>query len=136
MKAARSVCGFSSKIEVECQSAQEGREAAGAGADIVMLDNFQPQVDMIFLISICLVFTVSSTDLCMKYYTSPPPFVSPTLIGAPCCGSCTKGGVPESADRSEWRSDSRKPIHVFLPTCGHHFPGLYNTGLPSCGLFS
>ncbi|XP_071359890.1 nicotinate-nucleotide pyrophosphorylase [carboxylating]-like [Trachinotus anak] len=43
VKAARSVCGFSSKIEVECRSAEEGREAAGAGADIVMLDNFQPQ---------------------------------------------------------------------------------------------
>lgn len=45
MKAARSVCGFSSKIEVECRSVEEGREAAGAGADIVMLDNFQPQVE-------------------------------------------------------------------------------------------
>uniref|UniRef100_A0A3B4TI27 Quinolinate phosphoribosyltransferase n=1 Tax=Seriola dumerili TaxID=41447 RepID=A0A3B4TI27_SERDU len=43
VKAARSVCGFSSKIEVECRSAEEGRDAAGAGADIVMLDNFQPQ---------------------------------------------------------------------------------------------
>ncbi|XP_041641675.1 nicotinate-nucleotide pyrophosphorylase [carboxylating]-like isoform X2 [Cheilinus undulatus] len=43
VKAARSVCGFSSKIEVECRSAEEGREAAGAGADIVMLDNFKPQ---------------------------------------------------------------------------------------------
>ncbi|KAK2815605.1 hypothetical protein Q5P01_026072 [Channa striata] len=43
VKAARSVCGFSSKIEVECCSADEGREAARAGADIVMLDNFQPQ---------------------------------------------------------------------------------------------
>uniref|UniRef100_A0A672YKZ3 Quinolinate phosphoribosyltransferase n=1 Tax=Sphaeramia orbicularis TaxID=375764 RepID=A0A672YKZ3_9TELE len=38
-----SVCGFSSKIEVECCSAEEGREAASAGADIVMLDNFKPQ---------------------------------------------------------------------------------------------
>ncbi|KAM7393616.1 hypothetical protein PAMP_020473 [Pampus punctatissimus] len=43
VKAARSVCGFSSKIEVECRSTEEGREAARAGADIVMLDNFQPQ---------------------------------------------------------------------------------------------
>ncbi|KAF6724525.1 Nicotinate-nucleotide pyrophosphorylase [carboxylating] [Oryzias melastigma] len=39
----RSVCGFSSKIEVECQSTAEGREAAAAGADIVMLDNFKPE---------------------------------------------------------------------------------------------
>uniref|UniRef100_A0A672G8E6 Quinolinate phosphoribosyl transferase C-terminal domain-containing protein n=1 Tax=Salarias fasciatus TaxID=181472 RepID=A0A672G8E6_SALFA len=43
VSAARSVCGFSSKIEVECGSAEEGREAAGAGADVVMLDNLQPQ---------------------------------------------------------------------------------------------
>lgn len=43
VKAARSVCGFSSKIEVECRSLEEAREAAAAGADIVMLDNFQPQ---------------------------------------------------------------------------------------------
>ncbi|MBN3292875.1 NADC pyrophosphorylase, partial [Polypterus senegalus] len=39
----RQVCGFSSKIEVECRSEDEGREAARAGADIVMLDNFTPQ---------------------------------------------------------------------------------------------
>nr|XP_020449854.1 nicotinate-nucleotide pyrophosphorylase [carboxylating] [Monopterus albus] len=43
VKAVRSVSGFSSKIEVECCSTEEGREAARAGADIVMLDNFQPQ---------------------------------------------------------------------------------------------
>ncbi|XP_068607264.1 nicotinate-nucleotide pyrophosphorylase [carboxylating]-like isoform X2 [Brachionichthys hirsutus] len=43
VEAARSMCGFSSKIEVECQSLHEAREAAGAGADIVMLDNLQPQ---------------------------------------------------------------------------------------------
>lgn len=44
MRNARSVCGFSSKIEVECGSREEGSEAATAGADIVMLDNFKPQV--------------------------------------------------------------------------------------------
>jgi nicotinate-nucleotide pyrophosphorylase (carboxylating) len=37
---ARSAAGFSSKIEVECQSVEEAAEAAAAGADIVMLDNF------------------------------------------------------------------------------------------------
>lgn len=34
--------GFSMKIEVECQSAEEALEAAAAGADIVMLDNLLP----------------------------------------------------------------------------------------------
>ena len=37
---ARSVAGFSMKIEVECQSEEEALEACAAGADIVMLDNF------------------------------------------------------------------------------------------------
>ncbi|KAI8903282.1 Quinolinate phosphoribosyl transferase [Gorgonomyces haynaldii] len=37
---ARSVGGFALKIEVECQSEQEADEAILAGADIVMLDNF------------------------------------------------------------------------------------------------
>ncbi|KAJ2549344.1 nicotinate-nucleotide diphosphorylase (carboxylating) [Coemansia sp. RSA 1933] len=39
---ARSVAGFSTKIEVECQSEKEALEAIAAGADIVMLDNFTP----------------------------------------------------------------------------------------------
>lgn len=39
------MCGFSSKIEVECRSAEEASEAATAGADVVMLDNFPPQVE-------------------------------------------------------------------------------------------
>jgi nicotinate-nucleotide pyrophosphorylase (carboxylating) len=39
---ARSVLGFSSKIEVECRDLTEAFEAAEAGADIVMLDNFSP----------------------------------------------------------------------------------------------
>ena len=44
VKDARSVGGFSLKIEVECRSLEEGLEAAEAGCDIVMLDNFSPQV--------------------------------------------------------------------------------------------
>lgn len=38
--AARSVGGFSLKIEVECSSEKDADEAIAAGADIVMLDNF------------------------------------------------------------------------------------------------
>merc|ERR1719503_198590 len=37
---ARAACGFSTKIEVECTSVQDGVEAAQAGADVIMLDNF------------------------------------------------------------------------------------------------
>eukprot|EP01100_Stratorugosa_tubuloviscum_P007677 TRINITY_DN3171_c0_g3_i1.p1 TRINITY_DN3171_c0_g3~~TRINITY_DN3171_c0_g3_i1.p1 ORF type:complete len:290 (+),score=135.88 TRINITY_DN3171_c0_g3_i1:746-1615(+) len=39
---AKSVGGFSLKIEVECRSLEEGIEAASNGADIVMLDNMRP----------------------------------------------------------------------------------------------
>jgi nicotinate-nucleotide pyrophosphorylase (carboxylating) len=42
VKCARTAAGFSQKIEVECQSLEEALEAANAGADIVMLDNFEP----------------------------------------------------------------------------------------------
>ena len=37
---AKVAAGFSIKIEVECQSVDEACEAAAAGSDIVMLDNF------------------------------------------------------------------------------------------------
>lgn len=40
---AREVAGFSIKIEVECRSLAEAREAATAGAEVVMLDNFEPE---------------------------------------------------------------------------------------------
>ncbi|ODQ66724.1 nicotinate-nucleotide diphosphorylase [Nadsonia fulvescens var. elongata DSM 6958] len=43
VNAARSACGFASKIEVECQSEAEADEAIEAGADIIMLDNFDGQ---------------------------------------------------------------------------------------------
>jgi len=42
VKKARSLCGFSMKIEVECRSLQDALEACEAGADVVMLDNFSP----------------------------------------------------------------------------------------------
>jgi nicotinate-nucleotide pyrophosphorylase (carboxylating) len=41
--AAKSAGGFAIKVEVECQTVQEANEAAQAGADVVMLDNFTPQ---------------------------------------------------------------------------------------------
>jgi nicotinate-nucleotide pyrophosphorylase (carboxylating) len=43
VKAARKVAGFSIKIEVECQSEAEADEAIEAGADVVMLDNFDSE---------------------------------------------------------------------------------------------
>ena len=45
VKKARGVGGFSCKIEVECRSVSEALEAAAVGADVVMLDNFEPEVD-------------------------------------------------------------------------------------------
>lgn len=43
VKRARRAGGFSIKIEVECRSISEAEEAVLAGADIVMLDNFEPE---------------------------------------------------------------------------------------------
>jgi nicotinate-nucleotide pyrophosphorylase (carboxylating) len=43
VKRAKSVGGFALKVEVECQSESEAEEAIKAGADIVMLDNFEPK---------------------------------------------------------------------------------------------
>lgn len=40
VRAAKSVAGFSVKVEVEVQSEAEADEAIAAGADVVMLDNF------------------------------------------------------------------------------------------------
>lgn len=40
VKAAKAAGGFAIKVEVECQSEEEADEAIEAGADIIMLDNF------------------------------------------------------------------------------------------------
>lgn len=41
---AKVAAGFTSKIEVEARTLEEAFEAAGAGCDIVMLDNMEPEV--------------------------------------------------------------------------------------------
>jgi nicotinate-nucleotide pyrophosphorylase (carboxylating) len=40
VRSARALGGFSTKVEVEARGLEEAREAAAAGADIVMLDNY------------------------------------------------------------------------------------------------
>jgi nicotinate-nucleotide pyrophosphorylase (carboxylating) len=40
VRAAKAAGGFAVKVEVECQTLDEANEAAEAGADVVMLDNF------------------------------------------------------------------------------------------------
>jgi len=40
VSSARFACGFSTKIEVECTSEEDAREACAAGADVIMLDNY------------------------------------------------------------------------------------------------
>lgn len=39
MQAVRSVAGFSLRLDVEVQNAEEANEAIDAGADVIMLDN-------------------------------------------------------------------------------------------------
>ena len=43
VQAAKSVGGFATKVEVECRSLDEANAAIGAGADVIMLDNFSPE---------------------------------------------------------------------------------------------
>lgn len=43
MLKARQAAGFPLKVEVECSSLKEALQAAEAGADLVMLDNFKPE---------------------------------------------------------------------------------------------
>ena len=43
VKKAKIAAGHATKVEVECQSLEEAYEAASAGAEIVMLDNFTPE---------------------------------------------------------------------------------------------
>ncbi|XP_069840853.1 nicotinate-nucleotide pyrophosphorylase [carboxylating] [Dendropsophus ebraccatus] len=43
LHALRSLAGCTLKVEVECRSLEEALEAAEAGADIIMLDNFNPE---------------------------------------------------------------------------------------------
>lgn len=42
VRATRRLCGFSTKIEVECRSVDDALQAGAAGADVVMLDNMTP----------------------------------------------------------------------------------------------
>lgn len=42
VQAAKAAGGFATKVEVECRSIEEANAAIGAGADIIMLDNFTP----------------------------------------------------------------------------------------------
>lgn len=44
VRRAQQVANFTLKVEVECSSLQEALEAAEAGADLVLLDNFRPEV--------------------------------------------------------------------------------------------
>ncbi|XP_006753013.1 PREDICTED: nicotinate-nucleotide pyrophosphorylase [carboxylating] [Myotis davidii] len=43
VRQAQQVANFTLKVEVECSSLQDALEAAEAGADLVMLDNFRPE---------------------------------------------------------------------------------------------
>uniref|UniRef100_A0A2I3HS03 Quinolinate phosphoribosyltransferase n=1 Tax=Nomascus leucogenys TaxID=61853 RepID=A0A2I3HS03_NOMLE len=43
VRAARQAADFALKVEVECSSLQEAVQAAEAGADLVLLDNFKPE---------------------------------------------------------------------------------------------
>jgi nicotinate-nucleotide pyrophosphorylase len=70
--AARALCGFSVKIEVECSSAADAIAAAGAGADVVMLDNLQPKV-----------LAVEAATVKKRFPHVPPPKASLAQASSP-----------------------------------------------------
>ncbi|KAF6271698.1 quinolinate phosphoribosyltransferase [Rhinolophus ferrumequinum] len=43
VQGARRAANFALKVEVECSSLQEALQAAEAGADLILLDNFRPE---------------------------------------------------------------------------------------------
>lgn len=43
VRIAKKMGGFTRKVEVECRSVEEAQQAARAGGDIIMLDNFEPK---------------------------------------------------------------------------------------------
>ncbi|XP_076996347.1 nicotinate-nucleotide pyrophosphorylase [carboxylating] [Tamandua tetradactyla] len=43
VRGARQAAGFALKVEVECSSLSQALEAAGAGADLILLDNLRPE---------------------------------------------------------------------------------------------
>ena len=47
IKSARSVCGFSLRIDVEVRNEEEAIEAIESGADVVMLDNVNPFCNLV-----------------------------------------------------------------------------------------
>jgi len=51
VKDAHVVGGFSTKVEVECRSVEDASEAAAAGSDVVMLDNFSPEVNLYLVLT-------------------------------------------------------------------------------------
>lgn len=87
---ARALCGFSVKIEVECSCAADALAAAGAGADVVMLDNLQPDV---------LAVEAATVKQQFPHVSPPPPANLPPcvfcfrLLISPCIRSSSRLAV-------------------------------------------
>lgn len=60
VKDAKIVGGFSLKVEVECRSIDEALEAAEAGSDIIMLDNFSAEARLIFIRNPVIIYSLVS----------------------------------------------------------------------------
>ncbi|OWK50072.1 Nicotinate-nucleotide pyrophosphorylase [carboxylating] [Lonchura striata] len=73
--------GFTRRLEVECSSAEEALAAAGAGADIVLLDNLAPQCTPSFW---------RRMGSCERWKVSPQE-----LHGAAASGGIVLGTLPQ-----------------------------------------
>ncbi|CAI9595602.1 unnamed protein product [Staurois parvus] len=102
LRGVRSVAGHTLKVEVECRSEKEALEAAESGADIIMLDNFTPEVPHHAALSV----KTAYPSVVVEASGGVTPPQCPALPGAPC--GCSVHGLP----------DPRLSAHRLLPQAG------------------
>lgn len=73
MQRARQAADFALKVEVECSSLKEALQAAEAGADLVLLDNFKPEVRWIPTLGMAWGGRVELSPLLDLYLTGSAP---------------------------------------------------------------
>jgi hypothetical protein len=93
--AARALCGFSVKIEVECSCADDALAAAGAGADVVMLDNLQPNV---------LALEAAKVKKQFPHVPNPPPS---SVLACTTCSHASFASRASGHHRGQWRHYTR-----------------------------
>ncbi|XP_029076957.1 nicotinate-nucleotide pyrophosphorylase [carboxylating] isoform X1 [Monodon monoceros] len=119
VRGARQAADFSLKVELECSSLQEAAEAAEAGADLVLLDNFRPEVRRRLL---------PGKGKGLGRGLSPLAGLCPT--GAAPHGRGAEGPVPERGRGGERRHHAGQPPSVLWAPYRCHLFGDADPGCP------